>query len=484
VSPSASSRLAPAVLLSFAWVAGAATLASADPSPTRATPAARPVEAARSAAPQPGATPAPAITKGPYLQGLTTTAVVVKVELADAATARVEVLGPDAAGAPAFRATVESSGARRFHVLRVAGLAPATSYTYRVGVAGAPAADAGRFTTAPADARPFKFVLYGDNRSDTAAHAAVVRAVERAEGDFLVHTGDMVYEGSSDDDWTSFFAVEGRLLRDRCVFASIGNHELYGSERAGESAFLRYFAAPPPDGADRPRLYASFRWSNARFFLLNAMDDWVGAERDWLRAELERAKGEPGLVHRIAVLHHGPFSSGPHGANARLADGGVLDVLRDGKVDLVLAGHDHIYERGEGAGLKYVVSGGAGAPLYPRKRSGAETLSFESVHHFVRVGVDGDRIDLVAERVSGGVIERCGFRVGGPWECGGAAAAKAGAGGGAPVASSPAPVPPRAHAAGGCGCAAPGSTGGGHGAALLGVALGLAAARGLRRRAG
>ena len=34
------------------------------------------------------------------------------------------------------------------------------------------------------------------------------------------------------------------------------------------------------------------------------------------------------------------------------------------RVSFVFSGHDHLYQRGEVDGLKYVVSGGGGAPLY------------------------------------------------------------------------------------------------------------------------
>src|SRR5262249_32842379 len=142
------------------------------------------------------------------------------------------------------------------------------------------------------------------------AHAAVVRAMEAVPSDFLINTGDMVALGSEAADWADLFTVEGRLLRDRCLFAAIGNHELAGGGRTGEVAFLRYFAGAE-EGKELTRLYNTFRWSNPRFFILNAMDRWTGAERQWLTAELDRARDEPGLVHRIAVLHWGPYSSGP-----------------------------------------------------------------------------------------------------------------------------------------------------------------------------
>ena len=52
--------------------------------------------------------------------------------------------------------------------------------------------------------------------------------------------------------------------------------------------------------------------------------------------------------------------------------------MRESKVELVLAGHDHIYERGEGGGLKYVITGGAGAPLYRASRPSAGDAAFEA----------------------------------------------------------------------------------------------------------
>ena len=359
---------------------------------------------------------AASFARGPFLQSLGQTGVTVKVELLTPEAVSVEVTGPDGG---VKKASI--SEARRFQSVRIEGLSPATAYSYKV-LAGEPqtASEEGHFTTAPADDRPFKFVLYGDSRSDPAAHAAVVRAILATPSDFLVHTGDMVATGDEEDDWKSFFDVENSLLRDRCVFASIGNHELAGDKGVGAAAFLRYFASPDDAGKDRPKLYGSVRWGNTRLFLLNAMDDWSGEARAWLKDELDRAAGEAGLAHRIAVLHHGPYSSGPHGGNERLHKNGVMQIFKEGKVDLILAGHDHAYERGTGEGIKYVVSGGAGAPLYPRKRSDAETAIFESVHHFVEVSVAGDKIDIVAKRASGSVLEKCGFAGAGPWACEGA----------------------------------------------------------------
>ncbi|MEO7329504.1 MAG: metallophosphoesterase [Minicystis sp.] len=352
------------------------------------------------------------IRKGPYLQSLGTSGVTVKLELDEAAPAKLEVYQ---AGSEKVVASVESPERWTFHAMHVEGLSAGTAFEYRV-LSGGARSELGHFVTAPAENRPFRFQIYGDSRNDGASHAAVVRAMLAQPADFLVNTGDMVHSGIEPGDWAEFFTIEKDLIRDRCVFAAVGNHEIYKGDAAGGVAFLRYFAMIE-EGRDRPRLYSSFRWSNTRFFLLNAMDTWTGEERDWLRSELDHALGEPGLQHRIAVLHHGPFSSGPHGPNKAFIDNDIVGMMRERRVDLVVSGHDHVYERGESVGLKYLISGGAGAPLYERKIQAPHTLSFESVHHFVEVTIEGDEIKAVARRASGGIIEACGFHGGGPWSC-------------------------------------------------------------------
>lgn len=367
----------------------------------------------------PNAAEAASFTKGPYLQALGQKAVTVKVEVSTPETITVDMTGPGN-----FHATRSSESAKKFHSVRFDGLSPGTTYEYKVIVgstegasASASASASVSFTTAPSENKPFKFVVFGDNRSDASMHAGIVRMIEKFPADFLLHTGDMVQTGDKEGEWQEFFSIESKLLASRCLFAAVGNHELTTPDPTGQVNFLRYFAAIDDDGRERPHLYGTFRWSNTRFFMLNAMDTWTGDEREWLKSELAAALNEPGLVHRIAVLHHGPFSSGRHGGNARLHANGIVDLLRDNKVGLVLAGHDHLYERGEGQGIKYIVSGGAGAPLYSRGKGTPETQKFESVNHYVEVAVDGDTVSLDARRASGSVIEHCTFKGLEKWSC-------------------------------------------------------------------
>jgi hypothetical protein len=359
------------------------------------------------------ATPPSPMRKGPYLQELGPSSVVVRVEVDPPAPADLEVSADTGDAGGATPVVVHDGASAAFHSLHVDKLKPATRYRYRVKVSGASSPE-GTFTTAPApdSGAPFTFLAYGDNRSGDEAHAAIVRLLTAAPGDFVVQTGDLVVDGSDASQWQTFFDIEAPLIRDRCVFACVGNHELV--ERGGVS-FLRYFGRddiPASDDPGRP-LYYSFRWSNARFFVLNGMDEWsTSAEKEWLRAELTRADSEPGLAWRFVVLHAGPWSSGPHGNNTRMIAAGIPALLTQHKVDLVMSGHDHIYERGENDGLRYVITGGGGAPLYKIERIIPSTRKAEPAYHYLRLDVGPDAVNIVVTRVDGSILERARFKRG------------------------------------------------------------------------
>ena len=355
------------------------------------------------------------VRRGPYLQALSPHAVQVRAEFDVAAPAVLTLTPTPDAGAPI---TVRDAEPRTLHVLSAAGLTPSTHYTYAL-TAGS-SSFAGEFTTAPAPESkdPFTFLVYGDDRTDAAGHASVVKAMRAYPSDFLINTGDLVASGGSDADWQSFFDVESQLLKDRCVFACIGNHELV--EGTGET-YLKYFG-PTFDAAgegEPPKLYGSFRWADARFFLLDAMESFgEGPERNWLDDELAHADGEPGLVWRIVVMHHGPWSAGPHGGNPRAIRAALPDLFARHHVDLVVAGHDHIYERGFASGLRYLISGGGGAPVYPVDGPLPSTRKVESVRHFVAMTVKPDSIALLAQRDDGSLLDRCSLaKARADWEC-------------------------------------------------------------------
>ena len=427
-----------------------------------------------------------AITKGPWVQRVTPTSAVVRVEVDPPAAVSIDV-GPGAdAGA---RARTLASPSRGLHSITVDGLQASTRYAVSVRSGGA--TKTGSFATAPPPigGGSFHVLVYGDTRTDQATHAAIVHAMLGHASDFMIHTGDFVDTGSSPSLWQTFFDIEAPLLSTRCLVSCVGNHELI--DRTGVE-YAKYFgptelAFDPKTNSPQPpeHLDGSFRWGTARFFLLNGMVGFRDTvDRAWLERALSDADNEPGLIWRIVVVHHGLFSSGPHGSNARLVDAGIPALLKAHKIDLVISGHDHIYERGSGDGMAYLVSGGAGAPLYRIKATVPEAQKSESVHHFIDMVVADDTIQSIAYRIDDSVLDRCTLRKGAAnWDCADSRrtstpAASVAPGGIVPLASAtPASGSDRPdHSR--CGCRAVGSGGGG---GLPWGVLGLLGAAALRR---
>jgi predicted phosphodiesterase len=398
------------------------------------------------AAPSVAAAAEARILKGPYVVHVAADSAVVRFET-DAAgsqeTAELEVLG----AGPAAHLTAQPSA---FHSFQPRGLVAAHRYEYRV-VVGA-TERRGSFVTAPAMPVPYTFLVYGDNRTDDPAHAAVAKAVMGASGDFLLNTGDLVEEGSSPGDWQRFFDIEAGMLAKWPIFSCVGNHELHSQ---GGVEYARYFGVEGTDEGGHPFFNSTFRWGGVRFFLLNSMTGWTGTkDRAWLETELAKADQEPGLDLRVVVMHHGLYSSGPHGNNTRMIDAGLPALFRAHGVDLLLAGHDHLYERGYEDGLRYVVTGGGGAPSYAVKNPRAGMRKAESTRHFIEARVEGAAMRLTVRRVDGSLLETCGFRKSrSAWDCDPPAVVPAPAPT-APPGRLPPPSPPR-----GCSCEA-GASGG------------------------
>jgi 3',5'-cyclic AMP phosphodiesterase CpdA len=425
------------------------------------------------------------IVKGPWVQHVTPTSAVVRVEVDPPSPVSIEVSGAVGLDGAAVK-TITSGDKAALHSIVLEGLTPATRYTYTARGPGESKNAA--FTTAPALAEPvpFHFLIYGDNRSDDAAHAAVVRAMTPIKSDLLINTGDFVERGEETSEWQTFFDIEAPLLRERCMVACVGNHEI--TDGAG-TAFIKYFGPNAISAAAGPeQLQGTFRWSNARFFLVNGMTRYRSGSPDrmWLERALSDADEEKGVAWRIVVVHHGPWSSGPHGDNRELQTAGIPSLFKQHKVDLVIAGHDHIYERGVVEGTAYLVSGGGGAPPYRIKSTRNGSKKVESARHFIDASVTEAAINITATRMDTTTIERCGLRKIGGWDCDGEPAPSPAASAGQTQTSAaehhdtPSATPPATTSASRCGCRAAG--GDRNSQFLFGLAIALSGALAIRRK--
>jgi 3',5'-cyclic AMP phosphodiesterase CpdA len=187
------------------------------------------------------------------------------------------------------------------------------------------------------------------------------RLLDRLPGTILA-LGDTVYEAGTDAEYARCYAPSWGRHRAR-TRPVVGNHE-YGTP--GAAGFFRYFGA----GAGARRGYHAFRLGAWQIVVLNSNCGPAGGcrrgspQERWLRSVLAGSQTRCTL----AAMHHPRFSSGLHGSDETLVD--LWRALSAGGADVVLAGHDHHYERfAPQAGVRQFVVGTGGRSLYPVVRS-------------------------------------------------------------------------------------------------------------------
>jgi hypothetical protein len=194
------------------------------------------------------------------------------------------------------------------------------------------------------------------------------------------------------------------------MLAVLGNHEIaFAGGRTRFGKFARRLGSRTPS-------LAAYGVGPIEIVILDSNDpaSFATTQLAFLTHAVQAARAR-GAAHVIVALHHGPYSSGYHSNLHPLHTSGLVRAFKALGVALVLAGHDHVYERGVGA-VPYMLSGGAGSPLYVADRRLAQSLAFAPEHHAVTLTATRASILLEATRLDGSVLERCELR-GGRFTC-------------------------------------------------------------------
>jgi acid phosphatase type 7 len=220
---------------------------------------------------------------------------------------------------------------------------------------------------AAAPPKPATLVAVGDAASCAVeTDSAVADTVARIPGTFAL-LGDIVYEYGTAQEFRECYApVFGRFWRR--TKPALGNHE-YNTGTA--AAAISYFKLP------RNGWYSYDRgaW---HVVVLNSNCSKVGGchagspQERWLRRDLA---AHPSRC-TLAYWHHPRWSSGLHGSDETVAP--LWRTLARARADVVLAGHDHHYERFAPIdGIRSFVVGTGGRSHYPvlLRRRGSQAVN-------------------------------------------------------------------------------------------------------------
>jgi hypothetical protein len=251
-----------------------------------------------------------------------------------------------------------------------------------------------------------KFALIGDTGTGSKAQnevgAQMAAFHKRFPFKFVVMVGDNMYGSQRAGDFVTKFEAPYKELLSTGVkfYAALGNHDEPGQKNythfnmAGERFYaFRANATDVGTSVDKgPRFYALDS---------NYMDK---AQLDWIEKQLSTG----GDDWKICFFHHPLYSSARKHGSALDLRKALEPLFIQYKVDLVLAGHEHVYERVKPQqGVHYIVSG-AGGTLRKgdlRRPSQYTEVGFDQDYHFMLFEIDGADLHFQAVSRTGTTVD-------------------------------------------------------------------------------
>jgi len=282
------------------------------------------------------------------------------------------------------------------HKVWIENLRPGQVYQYRI-VGDDRASDTYVFRTVAVRADEVKFIVYGDSRSHPDRHRRLVERMIRIKPDFVVHTGDLVDLGKAYEQWgEQFFEPLRGLVESVPVYIAKGNHE-------GDDGNFERLLIPPGEEND-----FTFDYGPVHYICADNVSKRVDDER-----LLKRIVGDAGANRsrwKFVSYHEPSLNFGGHDSDWQRDE--ALPAFAEARVDFVIAGHSHLYERirpvappeAGGSYVTYITTGGGGASTHDVEPMSCHAAT-KSVRHFCVFHIRGNRLIMDAVDEGGKVID-------------------------------------------------------------------------------
>jgi predicted phosphodiesterase len=234
----------------------------------------------------------------------------------------------------------------------------------------------------------FGFIVFSDNHAgfpfDDSATIKLIRLMNREDRfrklpiDFVVNLGDVTFYSGGEANYRMYDRLRSMIKWP--VISLMGNHDY---QKGGWRHFKTYIG----------RNEFSFSDRNSYFIVLDhKITDENDEQFKWLDAELKKSSA---FSHRFIFMHKPPVSLyqqswfrpelSPWSAR-------FMALCEKYKVDIVFAGHEHMFREREFGGVRYVISGGGGMLTQIPEAEGGYL-------HYIVVRVYGDHVDYEVRRV-------------------------------------------------------------------------------------
>jgi len=258
---------------------------------------------------------------------------------------------------------------------------------------------------APGNASTTVSVMGDTGWCGSPALAPIATLFGRLDGDILL-AGDLAYPGGTAAEFRDCFDPSFGKFKSR-IRATPGNHEYVASVSA--DSYFTYFG--DRSGPNRLGYYA-FREAEWTVLMLNSNVpiSKTSAQYAFVRTTMQQAPTRCTL----AVMHHPFDSSSLNGPTPSLRD--IWELMYNLGADLVIAGHDHVYERhspvstdqrrDDVKGIRQMTVGTGGAPLYGRVRNAANSELLISTYGILRLKLDPALYEWQFLDTTGNVLDR------------------------------------------------------------------------------
>jgi len=285
--------------------------------------------------------------------------------------------------------TIEEANPNLIHQLTLVGLEPDQKYYYRV-ICGDMSSPVSTFTTKPDTNKPFKFIVYGDNRTQVKIHERISRQIAKENSAFVINVGDVVSRGEELPQWIDeYFLPIRHYSKNTPSYISIGNHEYGGYWDQRKVPPFEKYVSHPIGTTGSTQYYFSFDYGKSHFIILdpnegeNGGDDSIispdSQQYNWFIQDLKEAQKTSDWI--FVIMHEPPYSecwSGGYYDGEPPLRKYIVPIIEANNVSIVFAGHTHDYERGlphetydpktgKGNNAAYIITGGGGASLDDHK---------------------------------------------------------------------------------------------------------------------